>query len=496
MQVGDASQSQVQSQSQGTPHGTLQGYDPNSFFCEMLRPGQPQHPTLTLLLSRLAALPIASLRHRAQEAERDLLERGITFTVYSDATAIDRILPFDLIPRVITPTEWHQIETGVIQRVRALNMFLHDIYHDRKILADKIVPAELVLKNAGYCQAMVGFNVPFNTYVHVCGTDIVRDETGTFRVLEDNARTPSGVAYVVENRHMSLSVMSDLMTSLRVRGVDEYGLRLHNAMAEIAPPGVEDPQVVVLSPGIFNSAYFEHVFLAREMGVPLVEGRDLTVEAGKVWMRTTAGLAQVHTIYRRIGDDFLDPDAFNPDSMLGVRGLIEAWRRGAVAIANAVGTGVADDKAIYAYMPRIIKYYLSEEPILQNVETRICAEPDSLAYTLDHLHELVVKPVAESGGYGLLIGPHASKAQLADFRVLLKADPANYISQPTLKLSVSPTLCEDGVRPRHVDLRPFAVTGKDTWVLPGGLTRVALRPGSLVVNSSQGGGSKDTWVLA
>jgi uncharacterized circularly permuted ATP-grasp superfamily protein len=343
---------------------------------------------------------------------------------------------------------------------------------------------------------MVGFKVPFNTYVHVCGTDIVRDETGEFRVLEDNARTPSGVAYVVENRHMSLRVMSDLMTGLRVRSVDEYGLRLHNAMAEIAPPGVDDPQVVVLSPGIFNSAYFEHVFLAREMGVPLVEGRDLTVEDGKVWMRTTAGLAPVHTVYRRIGDDFLDPDAFNPESMLGVRGLIEAWRNGTVAIANAVGTGVADDKAIYAYMPRIIKYYLSEEPILRNVDTRICAEADALAYTLDHLHELVVKPVAESGGYGLLIGPHASKQQLEDFRALLKADPSNYISQPTLKLSVSPTLCDQGVRPRHIDLRPFAVTGKDTWVLPGGLTRVALRAGTLVVNSSQGGGSKDTWVLA
>ena len=485
-----------QRQTHAQKHGTMQGYDPASFFCEMLRPGQPEHPTLTLLLSRLAALPIASLRQRAADAERDLMERGITFTVYSDATAIDRILPFDLIPRVITPNEWQQIETGVIQRVRALNMFLYDIYHERKILADRIVPAELVLKNAGYCQAMVGFDVPFNTYVHVCGTDIVRNEDGEFRVLEDNARTPSGVAYVVENRHMSLRVMSDLMTSLRVRSVEEYGLRLHNAMAEIAPAAVSDPQVVILSPGIFNAAYFEHVFLAREMGVPLVEGRDLTVEGGKVWMRTTEGLAPVHTIYRRIGDDFLDPAAFNPDSMLGVRGLIEAWRRGTVAIANAVGTGVADDKAIYAYMPRIIQYYLSEEPILKNVETRICAEADDLAYTLEHLHELVVKPVAESGGYGLLVGPHASKAQLEEFRALLKSDPSNYISQPTLKLSVSPTLCDDGVRPRHVDLRPFAVTGKDTWVLPGGLTRVALRDKSLVVNSSQGGGSKDTWVLA
>ncbi len=487
---------QTQTQTASPPHGVLQGYDPGSLFCEMMRPGQPTHPALSLLLSRLAALPIDSLRRRAADAERDLLERGITFTVYSDATAIDRILPFDLIPRVLTPPEWQQIENGVIQRVRALNMFLYDIYHEQKVLKDGIIPRELVLGNHGYCPAMVGFNVPFNTYVHVCGTDIVRDESGKFMVLEDNARTPSGVAYVVENRHMTLRVLSDLMAGLKVRGVDEYGVRLHNAMAEIAPPGVADPQVVVLSPGIFNSAYFEHVFLAREMGIPLVEGRDLTVEDGKVWMRTTAGLAPVHTIYRRIGDDFLDPDAFNPDSMLGVRGLIEAWRRGTVAIANAVGTGVADDKAVYAYMPRIIRYYLSEDAILPNVDTRICAEADALQYTLDHLAELVVKPVAESGGYGLIIGPHASKAELDAFRAKLKADPANYISQPTLKLSVSPTLCENGVHPRHIDLRPFAVTGKDTWVLPGGLTRVALKAGTLVVNSSQGGGSKDTWVLA
>jgi uncharacterized circularly permuted ATP-grasp superfamily protein len=289
--------------------------------------------------------------------------------------------------------------------------------------------------------------------------------------------------------------LSDVMAGLHVRSVDDYGLRLHHALTEIAPQGITDPQVVLLSPGIFNSAYFEHVFLAREMGIPLVEGQDLVVDNHRVFMRTTAGLAPVHTIYRRLNDDFLDPAVFRPDSQLGVRGLIEAWRRGNVAIANAVGTGVADDKAVYAYMPRLIRYYLSEEPILSNVDTRICAEPDALAYTLDHLSELVVKPVAESGGYGLLIGPHASRAQLEEFRARLQADPSNYISQPTLKLSVSPTLTENGVEPRHVDLRPFAVTGRDTWVLPGGLTRVALRAGTLVVNSSQGGGSKDTWVL-
>jgi uncharacterized circularly permuted ATP-grasp superfamily protein len=476
--------------------GVLANYDPGSLFCEMLRPGEPPHSALTLLRERLRNLPVEALRHRAADAERDLLARGITFTVYSDATAIDRILPFDLIPRVITANEWQTLEAGVIQRVRALNLFLHDVYHDRKILKDGVVPRELVLDNAGYCTAMIGFNPSHGTYVHVCGTDIIRDKAGQFLVLEDNARTPSGVAYVVENRHMTLRVLSDLMAGLRVRSVDEYGLTLHRAMAEIAPPGVSDPQVVLLSPGIYNSAYFEHVFLAREMGVPLVEGRDLVVEDGRVWMRTTAGLAAVHTIYRRLNDDFLDPDAFRPDSHLGVRGLMDAWRRGTVAIANAVGTGVADDKAVYAYMPRIIRYYLSEDAILPNVETRSCAEPEGLAYTLAHLHELVVKPVAESGGYGLLIGPHASAAELDEFRGKLKADPANYISQPMISLSVSPTLCGEGVRARHIDLRPFAVTGRDTWVLPGGLTRVALRPGSLVVNSSQGGGSKDTWVLA
>jgi len=476
--------------------GVLASYDPGSLFCEMLQPGEPAHSALNLLRERLRNLPIESLRHRAADTERDLLARGITFTVYSDATAIDRILPFDLIPRVITADEWQTLEAGVIQRVRALNLFLHDVYHDQKILKDGVVPRELVLGNAGYCPAMIGFNPPHGTFVHVCGTDIIRDKAGRYLVLEDNARTPSGVAYVVENRHMTLRVLPDLMAGLRVRSVDEYGLRLHRAMAEIAPEGVSDPQVVLLSPGIYNSAYFEHVFLAREMGVPLVEGRDLVVEDGRVWMRTTAGLAPVHTIYRRLNDSFLDPDAFRPDSHLGVRGLMEAWRRGTVAIANAVGTGVADDKAVYAYMPRIIRYYLSEDALLPNVETRSCADAQGFAYALAHLHELVVKPVAESGGYGLLIGPHASRAELDEFRNRLKANPANYISQPMISLSVSPTLCEEGVAARHIDLRPFAVTGRDTWVLPGGLTRVALRPGSLVVNSSQGGGSKDTWVLA
>jgi uncharacterized circularly permuted ATP-grasp superfamily protein len=323
----------------------------------------------------------------------------------------------------------------------------------------------------------------------------VRDDKGRFMILEDNGRTPSGVSYVIENRHMMMRSFPELFQGIGVRPVGEYGMRLQAAMTEIAPRGVGDPQVVLLSPGTYNSAYFEHIFLAREMGIPLVEGRDLLVENDRVWMKTTAGLAPVHAIYRRLNDDFLDPEVFNPSSMLGVPGLMRAYAKGNVALANAIGTGVADDKAVYAYMPRIIRYYLGEDAILPNVETRICREAEGLSYTLDHLAELVVKPVGESGGYGLLVGPHATKAEVEAFREKLKADPANYISQPMVSLSVCPTLADGAVEPRHVDLRPFAVTGEKTWVVPGGLTRVALKRGSLVVNSSQGGGSKDTWVL-
>ncbi|MBB3174013.1 putative circularly permuted ATP-grasp superfamily protein [Endobacter medicaginis] len=455
---------------------------------------------MAAIRERLSGMDIAELRRRAAWAEAELFNLGITFTVYSEKDSIDRILPFDLIPRIISAREWSHVERGVKQRVAALNLFLHDIYHDQKILRDGVVPADLVTGNANFRPEMVGLDVPGGVYVHVNGTDLVRDENGRFLVLEDNARTPSGVSYVIENRHMMLRVLPDLIGDAKLRSVDAYGPQLRAALAELVPEtarrGYDEPQVVLLSPGIYNSAYFEHVFLAREMGVPLVEGNDLFVDEHRVYMRTVAGPRRVDAIYRRLNDDFLDPDVFRPDSQLGVRGLMEAWRRGQVVIANAVGTGVADDKAIYAYMPRIIRYYLDEDAILDNVPTHICREPEGLAYTLDHLAELVVKPVGESGGYGLLIGPHASSAELDDFRGRLKADPANYISQPVIKLSVSPTLCEDGIEPRHVDLRPFAITGKSTWVLPGGLSRVALRKGSLVVNSSQGGGSKDTWVLA
>ena len=470
-------------------------YDAGHCFCELTaRDGDGG--CIDQIRSRVAAIGLDDLRARARGAEHDLINLGITFTVYSEAEAIDRILPFDCLPRIITTAEWRHIEAGVKQRVRALNSFLHDIYHERHILNEGVIPAPLVLGNANYRPEMEGFPIRFGTYVHICGIDIVRDRHGTFCVLEDNARTPSGVSYVVENRHLMRRTFPDLMAGMRLAPVDDYGRRLRAAMGEIAPESVADPQVALLSPGIYNSAYFEHVFLAREMGVPLVEGPDLLVENERVFMRTTAGLRPVHTIYRRIGDDFLDPTVFRADSLLGVPGLIGAWRAGNVTLANAVGTGVADDKAVYAYMPRIIKFYLGEDAILPNVETHICGEPEGLRFTLANLDKLVVKPVGESGGYGITIGPRASAAELETARAALVADPANWISQPLIDLSVAPTLTPSGLRPRHLDLRPFAITGRDTWVLPGGLSRVALKEGSLIVNSSQGGGSKDTWVLA
>jgi uncharacterized circularly permuted ATP-grasp superfamily protein len=476
--------------------GIFAGYAPEQYFCELTRLRADDAGVPALVRERLGRIGVDALRARAELAETDLIDLGITFTVYSDATAIDRILPFDCIPRIITPSEWQQIETGAIQRVTALNAFLDDIYHDAKIIRDGVIPADLVFGNANFRPEMRDFAVSHGTYVHVCGIDIIRDESGEFRILEDNARTPSGVSYVIENRHLMLRAFPDLMSGVKLRPVDDYGRRLRAAMTEIAPVDVGDPQVVLLSPGIYNSAYFEHVFLAREMGVPLVQGSDLTVENDRVYMRTTTGLRRVHTIYRRLNDDFLDPEVFRAESMLGVPGLIRAWRAGNVALANAVGTGVADDKAVYAYMPRIIKYYLGEEAIIQNVQTNICREPEGLAYTLAHLDELVIKPVGESGGYGITIGPRASKAELDAARAALIAEPDQWISQPMIALSVAPTLAEEGIGPRHLDLRPFVITGRDSWVLPGGLTRVAMKRGSLIVNSSQGGGSKDTWVLA
>ncbi len=477
------------------PANPFESYDPSSFYCE-LTSGDGRGEAGRLVRERISQIGLDALRARALTAESELMALGITFTVYSDATEIDRILPFDCIPRILLAEEWDVLERGVRQRVQALNLFLADIYGPRHIVRDGIIPGPLVFGNPNYRPEMEGFPVRFGTYVHICGVDIVRDQHGEFCVLEDNARTPSGVSYVVENRHLMLRNFPDLIAGIKLRPVDDYGRRLRTAMDEIAPEGVEDVQVVLLSPGIYNSAYFEHVFLAREMGVPLVEGADLVVEDDRVWMRTTSGLRPVHTIYRRISDDFLDPTVFRPESKLGVAGLIGAWRRGNVNLANAVGTGVADDKAVYAYMPRIIRYYLGEDAILPNVQTHICGEKEGLDYTLAHLAELVVKPVGESGGYGITVGPRASREELAKARAALIDDPANWISQPMIGLSVAPTLTEAGLRPRHLDLRPFAITGRSTWVLPGGLSRVALKEGSLIVNSSQGGGSKDTWVLS
>ena len=474
--------------------GLLAHYDADEYFCEMFGKRGLSHTRA--VRDRLNALDIATLRRRARDAERELFNLGITFTVYTEDKAIDRILPFDVVPRILSAKDWAAIESGVKQRVAALNLFLYDIYHKQQVIKDGIIPEDLVVGNPDFRPEMCGFDPPQGTYVHICGTDIVRDEKGNLCVLEDNARIPSGVSYVIENRHLMMRAFSDLARGMPIASVDEYGSRLTQAMSDVAPAGVSDPTVVLLSPGAFNSAYFEHVFLAREMGAPLVEGRDLIVENDKVYMKTTDGLEPVHVIYRRIDDDFLDPKAFNPDSLLGVSGLFRAYRKGNVTLANAIGTGVADDKAVYAYMPRIIRYYLDEDPILANVETNICREADGLAKTLDHLDELVTKPVGEAGGYGVVVGPRASNRELNALRHKLKDDPANFISQPMIKLSVSPTLIGRALEPRHVDLRPFALTGKSTWVLPGGLTRVALKRGSLVVNSSQGGGSKDTWVLA
>ena len=477
-------------------HSAVTGYEPGDFFCEIFgRAGGQRLGHTRRIRDRLAQLDITQLRARARGAERELYNLGITFTVYTDREAIDRILPFDVIPRVLSSKDWEIIESGVKQRVTALNLFLFDIYHGEKILTDGVVPRELVLGNVNYRPEMCGFDPPQGTYVHICGIDIVRDEKGKFLVLEDNARTPSGVSYVIENRHLMMRAFPDLAEGMRIADVDDYGRQLAGALSAVAPAGVGSPNVVLMSPGAYNSAYFEHVFLAREMGVPLVEGRDLVVENHKVFMRTTHGLAPVHVIYRRINDDFLDPKVFRPESTLGVAGLFEAYLKGNVSLANAIGTGVADDKAVYAYMPRIIKYYLDQDPILSNVPTNICRETAGFQKTLDHLGELVTKPVGEAGGYGVVVGPSASKRELRELRAKLIADPANYISQPVVSLSVCPTLVGRTVEPRHVDLRPFAVTGDSTWVLPGGLTRVALRRGSLVVNSSQGGGSKDTWVV-
>lgn len=456
--------------------------------------GHPR-PAYQELYHRMLEMPSESLLQRQQAANMSFLNQGITFTVYNSGEGTERIWPYDLLPRIVTSKEWDTIERGLTQRITALNLFLQDIYHDGHILADKVVPRSLIYSCRHYRHEMRGLHVPHGTYIAIVGSDLVRLPDGTFAVLEDNLRVPSGVSYMLTNRRVMKHVFPSLFGSYTVRPIDHYGPALLNTLLSLAPIGHAEPTIVLLTPGAYNSAYYEHTFLARLMGIELVEGRDLLVHDNVVYMRTTAGLRRVDVIYRRIDDDFLDPLAFRADSSLGVPGLLNAYRAGNVALANAIGTGVADDKAVYAYVPEIIRYYLHEEPILPNIETYLLSNEDHQKYVIEHLDELVVKAVGESGGYGMLIGPYSTAEQREEFRLAILANPRNYIAQPTLALSRGPCIIDGEIEPRHVDLRPFILYGEQITIVPGGLTRVALKRGSLVVNSSQGGGSKDTWVL-
>ena len=471
-------------------------YDTGGFYDELLLPdGQPR-PGADLLIRRVESLTDGELLDRQQAAERILLRMGITFTVYGDADGTDRIFPFDIVPRIVEAEEWERVERGLKQRVWALNEFLQDIYNEQRILKEGVVPVEIVDSARSFRPACRGLTPPRRIWCHITGTDLVRDRDGQMYVLEDNLRCPSGVSYVIENRYVLKRTFPEVFEASGVRPVDDYAGQLLDMLQHLAPYTLSHPTVGVLTPGIYNSAYFEHSFLARQMGVELVEGGDLVAADGFIWMRTTKGLQRVDVLYRRIDDDFLDPLVFRPDSYLGVRGLMAAYRAGHVALANAPGTGVADDKVIYKYVPDIIRFYTGEEAIIPNVPTYACWDEKERAYVLDHLDQLVVKAANESGGYGMLVGPHASAAERADFANRIRANPRNYIAQPTLSLSRVPVIVGDHFEGRHVDLRPYILYGRDIYVLPGGLTRVALRKGSLVVNSSQGGGSKDTWVLS
>ncbi|MBX3276480.1 MAG: circularly permuted type 2 ATP-grasp protein [Acidobacteria bacterium] len=470
-------------------------YELDTAYDEMFEVAGEPRPAYQPLFQRLLDLRPDELRERQQTADIAFLNQGITFTVYGSGEGTERIFPYDLLPRVITADEWTTLERGLKQRITALNLFLKDIYHDGKILADKVVPYDLVYSCRHYRREMRGLKVRRDIYVSVVGTDMVRINDGRFAVLEDNLRVPSGVSYMLANRQVMKRVYPRLFGSYNVRPIDQYGQALLATLRALAPTNRPDPTIVLLTPGVFNSAYYEHTFLARQMGIELVEGRDLLVHDNIVYMRTTAGLRRVDVIYRRVDDDFLDPLAFRPDSILGVAGLFNAYRAGNVALANAIGTGIADDKALYAYVPKIIRYYLGEDPILENVETYLLENESERGYVLANLDKLVVKAVGESGGYGMLIGPHSSAAEREEFRRRILADPRNYIAQPTLALSRAPCFIDGQVESRHVDLRPYILYGEDITIVPGGLTRVALRRGSLVVNSSQGGGSKDTWVL-
>ena len=457
--------------------------------------GMPR-PAVQMLVERIESFPEGELNRRQIAAEHALLRMGITFNVYADEQGIEKIFPFDLIPRIIDANEWAWIERGLKQRIHALNLFIDDVYHDQKILKDGVVPADVVLSSERYLKPCIGLNPPRGVWCHITGTDLVRDGDGQVYVLEDNLGCPSGVSYVVENRQLMKRTFPQLFGMSQIQPVEEYPSQLLNMLRYLVTDKVLSPEVALLTPGIHNSAYFEHSFLAQQMGVELVEGRDLVVMDGFVHMRTTKGFERVDVIYRRINDDFLDPTVFKPESMLGVPGLMDVYKAGRVALVNAPGTCVADDKVVCSFVPQIIKYYLDEDIIVPNVPTYMCWEDTDRKYVLEHLEELVVKEANQSGGYGMLIGPHSTQAEREEFARRIKANPRNYIAQPTLSLSRVPVLIDDHFEGRHVDLRPFILYGEDIYVLPGGLTRVALKKGSLVVNSSQGGGSKDTWVLS
>ena len=465
-------------------------------YDEMFAPSGETRAHYQSLHSTIQTLEAMELADRQQTLERSFLLQGITFTVYGAESATERIIPTDLFPRIISAAEWARIETGLTQRIRALNLFLADIYGEQKILSDGVVPRDLILGAPSYRRQMLHLYVPHNAYVNVCGSDLIRGTDGTFMVLEDNLRVPSGVSYMLANRDASRRTFPGAFRRAGVRPVERYPDLLLSTLKCMAGDWRPNPQVVVLTPGVYNSAYYEHAYLARLMGVPLVEGRDLAVHDDLVYMRTTEGLRRVDVIYRRVDDDFIDPLTFRRDSSLGVAGLFNAYRSGNVVICNAPGTGVADDKAVYAFVPQIIRYYLDEDAILPNVETYLCRRPAELSHVLANLDKLVVKAVGASGGYGMLVGPHATQAERDEFALQLRADPENYIAQPTIQLSTAPCLVDGRIEPRHVDLRPFILAGDKVVVTPGALTRVALKRGSLVVNSSQGGGSKDTWVLS
>jgi uncharacterized circularly permuted ATP-grasp superfamily protein len=464
----------------------------DEMFDNQLAPRQPY----AQLYERLLEMSADQLIQRQQAADLSFLHQGITFTVYGHDDGTEKIFPYDLLPRIITAAEWSTIERGLTQRITALNLFLKDVYGDGKILDDGVIPRQMIYTCKHYRRQMRGVRVPRDIYISVVGTDLIRLPDGQFAVLEDNLRVPSGVSYMLANRGVMKRVFPRLFGNHGVRPIDHYGQSLLTTLRALAPAGRSDPTIVLLTPGVYNSAYFEHTFLARQMGIQLVEGRDLIVHDNIVYMRTTAGLKRVDVIYRRVDDDFLDPLAFRGDSALGVAGLFNAYRAGNVSLANAIGTGIADDKAIYAYVPRIIRYYLDEDPILPNVETHLLSDETERRYVLDNLDKMVVKSVGESGGYGMLIGPQSTAEQRAAFRRQIEADPRNYIAQPTLALSTAPCFIDRHIEARHVDLRPYILYGDQVQIVPGGLTRVALQRGSLVVNSSQGGGSKDTWVLA